>query len=164
MNASLPRRSQRTQRTSAFSASSAVKLLSYGMTLLGVAAPALLVAQSQPRDTVQLAEIVVTPTSLPTPRRDVAAAVTVLTGAQLAERGISTVGEALRDVVGASVVQEGSFGGRTSPFPAGGRGRPGDARLFKRPAQPTVRADVLQVQRELARACLEAGNLPTAGG
>ena len=121
MNASLPRRSQRTQRTSAFSASSAVKLLSYGMTLLGVAAPALLVAQSQPRDTVQLAEIVVTPTSLPTPRRDVAAAVTVLTGSQLAERGISTVGEALRDVVGASVVQEGSFGGLSSLFLRGGQ-------------------------------------------
>ena len=42
-------------------------------------------------------------------------------GAQLAERGISTVGEALRDVVGASVVQEGSFGGLTSLFLRGGQ-------------------------------------------
>ena len=86
-----------------------------------VIAPGTALAQSQPRDTAQLSEVVVTPTSLPTPRGDVAAAVTVLTGPELAARGIANVGDALRDVVGASVVQEGSFGGLTSLFLRGGQ-------------------------------------------
>jgi vitamin B12 transporter len=92
----------------------------YGAVLaLGVAVPAR--AQDQPRDTVRLPEIVVTPTSLPTRREAVAAAVTVLGAAELARRGVATVSDALREVVGATVAQEGSFGGLTSLFLRGGQ-------------------------------------------
>jgi vitamin B12 transporter len=89
--------------------------------VLGATVPAELMAQAQPRDTVQLPEIVVTPTSLPTRREAVAAAVTVLSGPELAGRGVATVGDALREVVGATVAQEGSFGGLTSLFLRGGQ-------------------------------------------
>lgn len=89
--------------------------------VLGIALPIEAMAQNQPRDTVQLPEVVVTPTGLPTPRGAVAAAVTVLNGSELARRGIATVGDALREVVGASVAQGGSFGALTSLFLRGGQ-------------------------------------------
>jgi vitamin B12 transporter len=77
-------------------------------------------AQSAPRDTVHLAEIVVTPTRVATPRSSVAAAVTVLDGRRLRAEGITRVSDALREVVGAAVVQPGSDGALTSLFLRGG--------------------------------------------
>jgi vitamin B12 transporter len=81
-------------------------------------APAL-VAQ-QPADTATLREIVVTATRLPTPLAAATSAVTVLTGAELSARGVATVGEALRSVPGADVVETGPFGSATSLFLRGG--------------------------------------------
>lgn len=72
------------------------------------------------RDTVPLREIVVTATRLPTPRAQVAGAVTVITGEELRARGIAHVQDALREVAGIAVVQSGSFGAVTSLFVRGG--------------------------------------------
>jgi vitamin B12 transporter len=76
-------------------------------------------AQETP-DTFKLKEIVVTATRLPTARSAVPAAVTVLYGSDLRERGVRTVDEALRAVSGAAVVQNGSYGANTSLFLRGG--------------------------------------------
>ena len=82
-----------------------------------VAAPA--VAQDV-RDTFRLEELVVTPTRLPTPRHAVPVSVTVLRGDDLRARGVHQVLDALREVLGAAVVQVGGFGGITSLFLRGG--------------------------------------------
>lgn len=78
-------------------------------------------AQQPPRDTVRLAEIVITPTKVATARSSIALAVTVLQGETLRRQGIRLVAEALRDVAGATVVQTGSFGALTSLFLRGGQ-------------------------------------------
>ena len=72
------------------------------------------------QDTTRLAEIVVTPTRLPTPPDAVVASVTVITGDDLRARGLRFVQDALREVPGAAVVQGGSFGSLTSMFLRGG--------------------------------------------
>lgn len=77
-------------------------------------------AQDTPRDTVRLADLVVTATRLPMPRASVASTVTVLTGETLRAQGIQTVGDALRAVPGAAPVQNGSYGAVTSLFLRGG--------------------------------------------
>src|SRR5260370_7927759 len=61
------------------------------------------IAAQTPRDTVELNPVVVTATRIPTPAGEVPIAVTVLTGAQLEERGIRTVADALRGIPGATV-------------------------------------------------------------
>ncbi|MGH7545290.1 MAG: TonB-dependent receptor plug domain-containing protein [Gemmatimonadota bacterium] len=77
-------------------------------------------AAQEPRDTFELAEIVVTVTRLPIPREAAAAHVTVITGEELRARGVDHVLEAFRTLPGAAVVQSGSFGGATSLFLRGG--------------------------------------------
>ena len=72
------------------------------------------------RDTFQLEELVVTPTRLATPRTAVPVSVTVLDGRDLRARGVHQVLDALREVLGAAVVQVGSQGGLTSLFVRGG--------------------------------------------
>ena len=74
----------------------------------------------QPRDTVQLPEIVVTAARLPMPRASTTAAVTVITGEALRSHGIATVADALRTVSGAAVVETGPLGSATSLFLRGG--------------------------------------------
>jgi vitamin B12 transporter len=88
--------------------------------LLACAAPAATARAQAGRDTVRLAEIVVTATRLPTPIDAVPASVTVLDGAALREQGITHVLEALRAVPSLAVVQTGSFGGVASLFLRGG--------------------------------------------
>jgi len=78
------------------------------------------VAAQAARDTVHLPAMVVTATGLASPRGEVANAVTVLTGEDLARRGIVRVADALREVPGVSVVQSGSPGAVTSLFMRGG--------------------------------------------
>jgi vitamin B12 transporter len=78
-----------------------------------------LVAQ-EPADSATLREIVVTATRLPAPLSATTSAVTVITGAELRERGVTTVGEALRSVPGAAVVETGPIGSATSLFLRGG--------------------------------------------
>ena len=86
----------------------------------GMLSPSVLRAQ-EPTDTVELNPVVVTATRGPRPAADLPALVTVLRGADLRARGITTVFEALRDVPGAAVVQTGAFGGQTSLFLRGGQ-------------------------------------------
>lgn len=78
------------------------------------------VAQERP-DTFRLGAIVVTATRLPTAQDAVPAAVTVLDGETLRERGVHFVADALRGVPGAAVARNGSTGGLTSLFLRGGQ-------------------------------------------
>src|SRR5437016_14425499 len=89
--------------------------------LLVVAWPVSLAGQT-PTDTVELNPVVVTATRIPTPARDLPVAVTVISGAQLRERGIRTVAEALRTVPGANVVATSSYGSQTWLCARGGDG------------------------------------------
>ncbi|HVO36425.1 MAG TPA: TonB-dependent receptor plug domain-containing protein, partial [Gemmatimonadales bacterium] len=84
--------------------------------LLG--APALFA--QEPRDTVQLPELVVTATRLPLPLASTTAAVTVISGDQLRAHGIATVADALRTVNASAVVETGPLGSATSLFLRGG--------------------------------------------
>jgi len=81
---------------------------------------ALLLLALAVQDTVVLKPVVVTATRVPTPADAVTAAVTVISGASLRERGVRTVAEALRDVPGAAVVETGPSGSITSLFLRGG--------------------------------------------
>ncbi|MGH7701011.1 MAG: TonB-dependent receptor plug domain-containing protein [Gemmatimonadales bacterium] len=87
-----------------------------------VLAPVLLAPRAaQPQgDTVTLEPVVVTATRVPVSAGAVASAVTVLRGAELRARGLTTVAQALRAVPGATVVETGSFGGQTALFLRGG--------------------------------------------
>lgn len=91
--------------------------------LLGLAACGASSVAAQQRDTVLLPPVVVTATRLPTAADKVTSSVTVITGDELRERGLATVADALRDVPGAAVVRQGSFGGVTSLFLRGGESR-----------------------------------------
>ena len=77
--------------------------------------PAVLAAQ-EPADTTRLAEIVVTATQYPTTPDSVAATVSVIRGDDLRARGIHFVADALREIPGAQVVQDGPYGSTTSTF------------------------------------------------
>ena len=81
---------------------------------------ALLLLALAVQDTVLLKPVVVTATRVPTPADAVTAAVTVISGASLRERGIRTVGAALRETLGATVVETGGPGSQTSLFLRGG--------------------------------------------
>lgn len=90
----------------------------FALTLLAVS-PATVTAQ-ETADTVAVDSLVVTATRVATPISKVTAAVTVLDGAELQRRGVRNVGEALRTVAGANIVQSGSYGANTSLFLRGG--------------------------------------------
>lgn len=64
--------------------------------------------------------IVVSASQVDLVRSEAAASVTVVTAADLRARQIETVGDALRDVPGLTVVRSGGRGGLTSLFPRGG--------------------------------------------
>ena len=86
-----------------------------------LAAP--LAAQAQARaarDTAALRPVVVTATRLAVPQAAPTATATVITAADLRARGITHVLDALREVPGAAVLQNGSFGANTSLFLRGG--------------------------------------------
>src|SRR5438874_12705713 len=87
--------------------------------LLLVACPVSLAGQTR-TDTVELNPVVVTATRIPTAARDLPVAVTVISGAQLRERDIRTVADALRTVPGADVVATNAYGSQTSLFLRGG--------------------------------------------
>ena len=82
--------------------------------------PVLLVLALAVQDTVVLKPVVVTANRVPTPAGAVTAAVTIISGASLRERGIRTVAEALRETLGAAVVETGGPGSQTSLFLRGG--------------------------------------------
>ncbi len=76
-------------------------------------------AQEAP-DTVRLEPIVVTASRTPTPRDAEPATVTILEGRDLTTLGVRSLAQALRDVAGVDIAQNGSFGGATSLFVRGG--------------------------------------------
>jgi vitamin B12 transporter len=85
--------------------------------LLFITASALALGQSltvaaQPA----LPETIVTATRIPTPQDRVPAAVTIITRADIEERGYQTLAEALRAVPGFRIVQEGGPGQRSAGF------------------------------------------------
>src|SRR4051794_17819684 len=87
---------------------------------LGAAVSPAGVSAQQAQDTTRLKELVVTANGAPTPADAVVSSVTTITGAELRERGIQFVQDALRDIPGATVVQAGSYGGVSSLFLRGG--------------------------------------------
>lgn len=72
------------------------------------------------QDTIQLPSLVVTATRVPLPVDAVPAAVTVLDGDALRQKGVRTVADALRTVPSAQVARNGSYGSITSLFLRGG--------------------------------------------
>ena len=87
--------------------------------LFAFTVPATAIAQ-QSRDTTVLRPVVVSATRVPIEKPAAPASVTVLSGADLRARGVSTVSEALASVPGLAVVQSGSFGATTALFARGG--------------------------------------------
>jgi vitamin B12 transporter len=76
-------------------------------------------AAAQDSTQVELPQIVVSPTAIPTPASQIASSVTVITGQELQRDHISTVPDALRAVPGLNVVQTGGAGGQTAVFMRG---------------------------------------------
>ena len=72
------------------------------------------------QDTVTLKPVVVTANRVPTEAGAVTAAVTVISGESLRARGIRTVADALRETLGAAVVETSGPGSQTSLFLRGG--------------------------------------------
>jgi vitamin B12 transporter len=82
-----------------------------------------LAAQETSRDTARTAPIIVSATRIPLSQRLLPVAVTVMTGAELRTRGITTVADALNDLTSAYVAQSGSPGAQTSLFLRGGESK-----------------------------------------
>jgi vitamin B12 transporter len=72
-----------------------------------------------PQGLVALDEIVVSPTGKPTPAREVASSVTVVTAQEIAQQQRRTLPQALATVPGLNIVQIGGPGGQTSVFMRG---------------------------------------------
>lgn len=89
--------------------------------VLGLTLPAL--AQTPSPATTVLPETIVTATRIPTPAERVPAAVTVITRADIEERGYQTLAEALATVPGLRLVQIGGIGQQASAFIRGGASR-----------------------------------------
>lgn len=97
-----------------------IALRSLAIVVLAGAGGAAALRAQEPRDTVQLPELVVTATRLPMPLAATTAAVTVISGDELRSHGIATVSDALRTVNGSAVVETGPLGSATSLFLRGG--------------------------------------------
>jgi vitamin B12 transporter len=80
-------------------------------------------ANAQEKDTTQLRTVVVSASKVPRPASTLTQPVTVLLGEDLRARGVTRVSDALREVPGAMLVQNGSYGAVTSLFLRGGESR-----------------------------------------
>jgi vitamin B12 transporter len=87
------------------------------LTLTPLLAPSAQVAS----DTATIERVVVTATRTPLAIGDLPASVTVLQGADLRARGVTSVVDALREVPGVAIARSGSFMGVTSVFTRGGQ-------------------------------------------
>ena len=96
---------------------------SLAATLLVLAATPRNSASAQDKDTTQLRTVVVSASKIPRPASTLTQAVTVLLGEDLRARGVTRVSDALREVPGAMLVQNGSYGAVTSLFLRGGESR-----------------------------------------
>src|SRR5215212_8485857 len=72
-------------------------------------------------DTTLIEKVVVTATRTPLAIGDLPASVSVLQGADLRARGVTSVVDALREVPGVAIARTGSFMGLTSVFTRGGQ-------------------------------------------
>lgn len=80
-------------------------------------------ALSQAGDSMSLPIVVVSATKAPSDKAKLSVPVTIISGAELRAKGITRVVDALREVPGLSVVQNGSTGSVTSIFLRGGESR-----------------------------------------
>jgi vitamin B12 transporter len=96
---------------------------SLSVMLVAVSAAMRSSAGAQERDTTQLRTVVVSASKVPRPATTLTQAVTVLLGGDLRARGVTRVSDALREVPGAMLVQNGSYGAVTSLFLRGGESR-----------------------------------------
>ncbi|MDQ6871756.1 MAG: TonB-dependent receptor [Gemmatimonadota bacterium] len=97
------------------------KSLSLACLVLASAPRTCLIAQE--KDTAQLRTVVVSASKVPRPASTLTQPVTVLLGEDLRSRGVTRVSDALREVPGAMLVQNGSYGSVTSLFLRGGESR-----------------------------------------
>src|ERR1700682_5255593 len=97
------------------------KSLSVTVVILSVASG--ISASAQEKDTTKLQTVVVSASKVPPPAATLTQAVTVLLGGDLRARGVTRVSDALREVPGAMLVQNGSYGAVTSLFLRGGESR-----------------------------------------
>jgi vitamin B12 transporter len=74
------------------------------------------IAQQSAMPVVELPAIAVSPTTIPTPTRNLASSVTVITAEEMERDQRRTVSDALLNVPGVNVVQSGGPGGQTSIF------------------------------------------------
>ncbi len=86
-------------------------------------APFVSEAVAQAPDTAKLGTVVVSASKVPRPTSSLSQAVTVLNGEDLRARGVTRVSDALREVPGATLVQNGSYGSVISLFLRGGESR-----------------------------------------
>jgi len=86
-----------------------------------ISAPAIAIGQRA--DTARLDTVVVSASKTPTTRAAATQAITVISGDDLRARGVARVSDALREVPGASIVQNGSFGSVSTLFLRGGESR-----------------------------------------
>jgi vitamin B12 transporter len=105
------------------SAQFAVARVAVALLVVAQFAVAPLSAQEQSRDTARTSPIIVTATRIPLSQGTLPVAVTVITGAELRTRGITTVADALNDLTSAYVAQSGSQGAQTSLFLRGGESK-----------------------------------------
>lgn len=99
-----------------------MKLTAISCVLLGISTFPRGVGAQDP-DTARLETVVVSASKTPKPAGTLSQAVTVISGDDLRERGVTRVSDALREVPGASIVQTGSFGAVTTLFLRGGESR-----------------------------------------
>src|ERR1700730_16869757 len=97
-----------------------MKCKSLAFALLALTATLRNSAIAEEKDTTQLRTVVVSGSKVPRPASTLTQAVTVLLGDDLRARGVTRVSDALREVPGAMVVQNGSYGAVTSLFLRGG--------------------------------------------
>ena len=90
-----------------------------GLAGLAAAAP----AAAQQTDTARIAPVVVTATRTPLDAASSPATVSVITGAELRLRGVTTVADALETLPGITIARTGSFGAATSLFLRGGESK-----------------------------------------
>jgi len=96
------------------------------------------VAAADMSSSVSLPPLVVTPTRLPTPENEVGSSITVITEEDIQRKQQRTLPDALKDVPGLNVFQNGGPGGLTSVFIRGANSnRPKfSSTASTRPTQP----------------------------
>ena len=91
-----------------------------GVALLAASPVASRLSPLYAQDTTRIDPVIVTATRTETEARRLSSSVSVITGAELRERGFRFVLDWLHEMPGVNVVQTGSFGGQTSLFTRGG--------------------------------------------